>query len=587
MKSPRTRIRSLFLIVSFAALAGLSFDVDNSKIESSLLNIIRDNPDNERQLVWICFTDKGQNTDALLSSPEIYLTQRSIDRRYKRIKTGIFFDERDLPVDHNYVAGLEESGIIIKQRSKWFNAVSCYANSEEIQRAAEENYVKKIELVKKYKREKNITSSDAPKESGFQFDHSGIINYGPSLNQSNLINVPLAHDLGFAGENVLIASFDSGFDNLPHNCFNRMREKGLRTYDFVNGDTIVADGTGRLGTGGHGTQTLSLIGGYDPGALVAPAFNSQFILAKTENNQVEIPLEEDNWIAAAEWADSLGADIITASLGYLHFDPPYKSYTWESMDGVTARVTIAAGIAVSKGIIVVASSGNEGDQNFPNTLNAPADGESVITVGAVLLNKKKAGFSSYGPTSDGRIKPDVMALGVSNYTARPGLGGVGYINANGTSMSTPMVAGVCAMILSANPNLSPVQVRDILRSTADSNFAPNSKRGWGIVNAFDAVQTALNTVAEIPVDYILYQNYPNPFNPSTTFKFSLSKNSNVSIFLYDMTGRQVDVILDNVFYGAGSREIKFFGDGLSSGIYFYSLIADGVLVASKKMVLIK
>ncbi|MDZ4712535.1 MAG: S8 family serine peptidase [bacterium] len=587
MNYPKMRKRNLLLLVTFAAVAGLSFDINNVKIESGLLNAIRDNSNNERHLVWICFTDKGQNTDALLSSPEIYLTQRSIERRNKRVKSENLFDERDLPVDHNYVAGLEESGIIIKQRSKWFNAVSCYANGEQIQEIAGQNFVKKIELVKTYKRPDNITTSNVLRESDLQTDHSGIIDYGPSLNQSNIINVPLAHDLGYSGEGILIASFDSGFDNLPHNCFNRMREKGLRTYDFVNGDTIVADGTGRLGTGGHGTQTLSLIGGYDPGALVAPAFNSQFILAKTENNQIEIPLEEDNWIAAAEWADSLGADIITASLGYLNFDPPNKSYTWESMDGRTARVTIAAGIAISKGIIVVASSGNEGDQNFPNTLNAPADGDSVITVGAVLLTRKKAGFSSYGPTSDGRIKPDVMALGVSNYTARPGLGGVGYIYANGTSMSTPMVAGVCAMILSANPNLSPVQVRNILRSTADSSFAPNSKRGWGIVNAFDAVQTGLNTVAEVPVDYILYQNYPNPFNPSTTFKFSLSKNSNVSMFLYDMTGRQVDVVLDNVFYGAGSREIKFFGDGLSSGIYFYSLIADGQKIASRKMVLIK
>ncbi|MEO8666191.1 MAG: S8 family serine peptidase, partial [Ignavibacteria bacterium] len=511
-----------------------------------------------------------------------------------RLKAINIFDEKDIPVYVKYIEELTSAGIHIRSRSKWLNAVSCFANNVQIRNVSQMGFVKRIELVQKFSRVNATAMQDntsTDNSLGNQFDNPSTINYGPSLNQSMLINVPPVHDLGYTGEGILIASFDAGFDNLQHTCFSNMRTKGIRSYDFVNGDTIVANGIGRHGNGAHGTITLSLIAGYDPGSLVSPAFNSQYLLAKTENTETETPLEEDNWIAAAEWADSLGADIITSSLGYKFFDSPYKSYTWEDMDGTTANITLAADIAVERGIIVVCTSGNAGSNPDHNTLSVPGDGFNVITVGAVNSNGTRAGFSSIGPTADNRIKPDVMALGVSNYAARSGSGNFGYsTNSTGTSLACPMVAGVCALILSANPNLTPLQVKDILRNTSDNSSNPGNLKGWGIVNAMSAVELALELgTLNFPGDFVLTQNFPNPFNPSTTFRFSLKKSANVSLIIFDVRGRKLATVIDNVSYTPGNKEISynFVNSGLSSGVYFYSLIADGSFVDTKKMMLVR
>ncbi|MDQ3020417.1 MAG: S8 family serine peptidase [Bacteroidota bacterium] len=579
-----------YSVLLIALISFSSFDNNNSKLSYQLLQKIRYQDNSEKNLIWIYFTDKGNDFDNKLSTPELFLTEKSIQRRLKRIKNDKLYDELDIPLNANYVNEITNSGLVIKQKSKWFNAISCHANKIQIEIISGKDFVKKIEFVQKYKKsnepEMNILDNNIP----FQSDNTASLNYGPSLVQSNIINVPPVHANGYSGEGVLIASFDAGFDNLQHYCFSLIRAKGLRTYDFVNGDTIVANGEGRLGNdGSHGTLTLSLVGGYSPDSLVSPAYNSQFILAKTENIDSETPLEEDNWIAAAEWADSLGADIITSSLGYVNFDPPYESYTWQSMNGNTTRITQAANIAVNKGIVVVISSGNSGNNPVHNTLNAPADGYNVITVGAVTSARQRAGYSSVGPTTDGRIKPDVMAMGSNNYTAKSGPGSTGYINiATGTSLACPMIAGVCALILSANPGLTPIQVGDILRSTADRSSSPDNLNGWGIVNSLAAVQLAIgsNPNANLPSDYILSQNYPNPFNPSTTFRFTLNKNANISLIIYDESGRMMDMVIDNKSYSTGSQELVYNNGNLSSGVYFYSLIANGVLVDSKKMVLI-
>ncbi|MEO8210733.1 MAG: S8 family serine peptidase, partial [bacterium] len=418
-----------YSVILFALISLSSFDNNNSKLSYPLLQKIRYQDNVEKDLIWIYFTDKGNDFDNKLADPESFLTEKSIQRRLKRIKNDKIYDELDIPLNANYITEITNSGFVIKQKSKWFNAISCYANKLQIENIIEKDFVKKIELVHKYKKSNEQETNVSDNNITVQTDNTSSINYGPSLIQSNIINVPPVHASGYSGEGVLIASFDAGFDNLQHYCFSTIRAKGLRTYDFVNGDTIVGNGEGRLGNdGSHGTLTLSLVGGYSPDSLISPAYNSQFILAKTENVDSETPLEEDNWIAAAEWADSLGADIITSSLGYLEFQEPYPDYTWQSMNGNTTRITQAANIAVNKGIVVVISSGNSGYNSSHNTLNAPADGYNVITVGAVTAARQRANYSSVGPTTDGRIKPDVMAMGSYNYTARSGPGSTGYMN---------------------------------------------------------------------------------------------------------------------------------------------------------------
>jgi hypothetical protein len=224
--------------------------------------------------------------------------------------------------------------------------------------------------------------------------------------------------------------------------------------------------------------------------MIGPAFASDFILARTEVATFERPVEMDYWIAAAQWADSLGADIITSSLGYLEFDAGYTSYTWLDMNGNTLPITIAADLAVNKGIIVSNSAGNNGNNPSRNTLIGPADGDSVLTVGAVTSSGVRSSFSSVGPTTDvpPRIKPDVMAMGSSNYYAATT--GNNYTSGSGTSFSCPLVSGVCALVLSANKNLTPMQVIGILKKFASNSGSPNNQMGWGIVDASLSVDSA-------------------------------------------------------------------------------------------------
>jgi subtilisin family serine protease len=238
---------------------------------------------------------------------------------------------------------------------------------------------------------------------------------------------------------------------------------------------------------------LSIIGGFKEGELVGPAYGANFILAKTENTDSETPIEEDNWIAGIEWADSIGVDVTSTSLSYLDYDSPYTSYTWQDMDGNTALITIAADLAAGKGIVVVNSASNNGNNSSHNTLGAPADGDSVFTIGSVTSSGVRSSFSSVGPTVDGRIKPDLMAMGSNVYHA--GSFGNQYYAGSGTSFSCPLVAGVCALILQKNPLLTPMEVLQLLRSTATQSNNPDNLYGWGIIDALDAI----NNIA-VPVE---------------------------------------------------------------------------------------
>ena len=247
---------------------------------------------------------------------------------------------------------------------------------------------------------------------------------------------------------------DAGFSNLTHEAFSSMDI--IAKWDFVDNDLDV-------GGHSHGTGTLSTIGGFMEGQLIGPAYGASFILARTENDPAsETPIEEDNWIAALEWADSIGVDVTSTSLGYLDFDAPYTSYTWEDMDGNTALITIAADHAVKLGITVVNSAGNNGYNSLHNTLNAPADGDSVITIGAVSSSGVISSFSSVGPTADGRIKPDLLAMGSSVYAASTA-GTSSYAYVSGTSFSCPLAAGVCALMLQKNPSLAPMEILQLIK----------------------------------------------------------------------------------------------------------------------------
>lgn len=577
----------------FLTLTGSNNFSSSYKISKTAALELSSKQSNEKALIWIRFSDKGPEVSSLLSKPEVYLTKESIDRRKKIKPVNSLFDYTDIPVNYEYVNELKNAGIEIKNISKWFNGVSCYASKDQVDRIIDKNFITKIDLVMKFKKRvndietKNITvEHDDYQPLGIDYQ----LNYGSSLTQMEIINVPMAHDSGFKGQGVLIASFDAGFDNLSHPVFDSIRARGLRTYDFVNHDTNVANQSGQMGEGSHGTQTLSLVAGYRPGSLISPAFRSKYILAKTENTDSETPLEEDNWIAAAEWADSLGADIITSSLGYISMDGGSShSYDWTWMNGDSCLITIGADLAVNKGILVINSAGNEGSHPTHNTLGAPSDGDSVIAVGSVNSNKQRSSFSSVGLSTDGRIKPDIVALGNGNYVAAPGAGNTGYSFGSGTSFSCPMAAGVCAVILSANPSLTPRQVWQILIQTADSTLTPNRRRGWGLINCWEAVKLAkpktLNLKVLIegfydPVSNSMIQDTITasirsntaPFNEIENVKAKLNSSGSVMINFNDAVNSTPYYVVLN--HRNGLETWSKFTQSFNSGNLIYDFTTD-------------
>ena len=588
----KKQYKFLFTILLFTAVYvfyGFS-QHNNSKISFFLNNKLSSASNNDKVLVWVYFNDKGTNNIADAISG---LSKESIQRRKLKGK----IDAQDIPVYNEYLSQVVNSGIEIKQKSKFLNAISCLATRGQIETLTHFSFVKKVDVVAKFKTRENdieVTSMSADNtvpENSNQTDNASSFSYGASLTQMNLINAVPAQDSGFLGKGVLIAVFDTGFDNLPHPAFDSIRARGLRSYDFVNGDTIVADLPGRMGEGSHGTATLSLIGGYRPGSLVSPAFRSRFILAKTENTDSETPLEEDNWIAAVEWADSLGADIISSSLGYVEMDPGSShSYDWTWMNGDSTVITRGANHAVDLGIVVVNSAGNNGFNSVRNTLGAPSDGKNVICVGSIDTDKRRSSFSSVGLTTLGAIKPDVCAFGNGNTYASAN-GGTGYSTGSGTSFSCPMTAGVCAMLLQANPTLTPANIKQILRTKADSSNTPNRLRGWGLINAWESVKLArtfsgISNENGVVTGFALKQNYPNPFNPVTKIEFELRTSENVKIIVYNALGKQVNELVNGV-QTAGNHSISFDGAGLNSGVYYYALYANGNLMETKAMMLIK
>jgi subtilisin family serine protease len=446
-------------------------------------------------------------------------------------------------------------------------------------------FVKKIDLVHKSVRPlpEVVENPTLPSQNN---DGTTILDYGPSFTQNNQINVPALHNLGYDGSGVLVAMLDAGFNNLQHEALVHLNI--LHTWDFVNGDSIVWDEPGQMGTGNHGTYTLSALAGFKENRLIGPAYGADFVLAKTENTDYERNIEEDHWVAGAEWADSLGADIISSSLGYRDFDPGQISYSWQDMDGNTAVSTIGADIAASRGILVVNSAGNEGPASPPqNSIIAPSDGDSVMAIGAVNSSGNRAGFSSMGPTADGRIKPDVMAMGVDTYCASP-FSPSGYFGVNGTSLSCPLVAGAAALVLQVNPTWTNMEILEALRNTADNASNPDNAYGWGIINAYAATMGATGIAGEentLPGRIELYPAYPNPFNPATTIRYRLPGNADISLFVYNLLGQPVTTL----FAGsqtAGEHRLTWNAQGLPSGIY-YIVLAVGQQQAVQKAILMK
>jgi subtilisin family serine protease len=482
--------------------------------------------------LFVYFKDKGINIDEKLAAAKSSLSKRALQRRTVNRGANNVVSYNDIPIEPVYLELVSKQAAKVRHSLKALNAISIEATPEAIANILKYDFVAKIDLVKQLKRTpgpQEIIPKAQPKS--MTGNKELLLDYGNSFTQNDQINVPTVHDMGYTGNGVVIAVFDSGFNRLSHESFSQITIAD--TWDFVNDDSDVGDGAD-MGSGSHGTYTLSTIGGFSEGNLIGPAYGATYYLAKTENNESELHVEEDNWCAAAEWADTNGAQIISSSLGYTDFDSG-TDYTFADMDGETTIVTLCADLAAENGIVVVNSAGNSGPGE--GTLGAPSDGNHVIGVGAVTSSGGLSSFSSMGPSSDGRVKPDVAAMGSSVLVASASSDSV-YTNVNGTSFSCPLTAGVAALVLESNPNLSAEQVRDILRNTADRNSNPDTSFGYGIINALAAVEAAVDATGGV-------------FEPNASFAIATGDSTAIN---FTSTSTDSDGTVDSYAWDFGDNE---------------------------------
>ncbi|HWN81466.1 MAG TPA: S8 family serine peptidase, partial [Candidatus Udaeobacter sp.] len=403
---------------------------------------------------------------------------------------------------------------------------------------------------------------------------SSVLSYGPSLAQLDEIQVPSVHNLGFSGAGVIVAMLDTGYFK-DHEAFTAIRNSGrlIAERDFIQGDGQTQNQAGDTPTQhNHGTYTWSALGGQMAGELYGPAYGAKFALAKTEDVTDEQPIEEDHWLAASEWADSLGARVISSSLGYLDW------YTYEDMDGNTAVTTRAADIAARRNIVVATAAGNEGAGNW-HYIIAPADGDSVLAVGAVNNLNEVEDFSSWGPSFDGRVKPEVVARGRNTHCATTADTDT-YGDLSGTSLATPLVGGAAALVIQAHPTWSAWKVRYALIRTADTFATPDDRRGFGRIRVLNAINMSFVGVedGEAPAFGVRLAVSPNPFSPPGAIELEMPSAGPLTLYLYSADGRRVRSLADGGSVPAGKLRLRWdgrdaLGRALPAGIYF--LRAEG------------
>lgn len=520
---------------------------------------------------WVMFTDKSGNPYSV-NKPSDYLTEKAITRRNKQ---NIAVNASDLPVNPDYIVGVKNLGVTIISKSKWFNSIAISTND-----TAKVNAVKALPYVKEIKILSSPSTNKVPDK--FEMERStmavrpvksnisatsDVFNYGPSFSQAHQIGVDCMHNMGYQGQGMTIASLDDGFyraDSLP--AFDSLRINGqiLGTHDFVDTTSVYLDANDA-----HGMNTLSCIGGNLPGHIVGTAPKAKFWLFRTENVYSESWQEEINWEVAAEFADSVGVDIITSSLGYsIGMTDPAQNHTYSEMDGKTTIISKAAEWAARKGIFVTVAAGNSAGPPWYK-ITAPGDADSVLTVGAIDSVGVIASFSSRGLTYDGRIKPNTCARGMQAVVASP----TGDIaNENGTSFSTPITAGAVACLWQANPTKTNMEILNAIQQSASQHYTPDSIKGYGIPN-FCIANALLTGIDAHQVNGDNLNVYPNPFNADFNISFYSDKKLIIDVELFDVSGR-------NIFHqqksiSANSNNVfnsNTFGEKLDDGIYILRLV---------------
>lgn len=517
-------------------------------------------------IYWVQFTDKNDSPYSI-DAPEAYLSQRALDRR---ARLGVAIDDYDLPVNPQYLQGVSDCGAQLINPSKWLNGVTVRTTDPGVIEAI--NALPYVDVVRECvnnpqaQEDKARWMQNEMRDSGRPSVARDF--YGGAHDQVYQLRVNELHDMGFDGAGVVIAVLDGGFQGTPDaDCFDNMREEGrlLGTRDFVYGSTSVYTQST------HGTSCLSTMGAYVPNTMVGTAPKASYYLLHTEDGDSETILEEYNWVSGAEYADSLGVDVCSTSLGYIDFDSNMSQWDhpFEHYDGHTAPMTIGAEIAASRGIICLNSAGNEGEGVC--TLGIPADAEHILTVGAVDANGNRAYFSSVGPTYDGRIKPDVMAMGQDTYVASGYGSWYPYYNGSGTSFSCPVLAGAVACLRQAFPTVSVQQICDVLRQNGNYASNPDNYYGYGIPDFVEAYNVLQMLHVE---DTFVNQNdiitvFPNPSKGEVHIRLNEANIAELSV--YDVMGRQLK---SYHFNGLNHTTFERYLNELNDGVYFIKADAE-------------
>ena len=512
-------------------------------------------------IYWVQFTDKN-NSPYSIDNPEAYLSPRALQRR---ANLGIGIDEYDIPVNPQYLQAVADCGAQLLNPSKWLNGVSVHVTDPAVIEAI--NALGFVEVVRncpndlkaQEKKERWMANEMKPVEGSRGF--RGY--YGGAEDQVTQLKVDQLHEQGFDGTGIVIAILDGGFVGTEnHACFDNMREEGrlLGTRDYVYGSTSVYTQST------HGTSCLSTMAAYVPNQMVGTAPKASYYLIHTEDAGTENIIEEYNWVSGAEYADSLGVDVCSTSLGYIGFDMPQWDHPFEHFDGHTAPMTIGAEIAASRGMICMNAASNEGGGVC--TLGIPADAEHILTVGAVDGNGQRADFSSVGPTYDGRIKPDVMAMGQGTYVASGDGGWWPYYNGNGTSFSTPVLAGAVACLRQARPYASVQEICDVIRQCGDRADNPDSYYGYGVPDFSQALEL-LHVEEDSVYSNEIINVYPNPNQGE--MHVVLIEGAKAELTVFDFMGRQ---LYTYSFNGLNHTSLETYLNTLDSGIYFIKAVSE-------------
>ena len=520
----------------------------------------------------VFFKFKPQTTLSL-SNPKAFLTQKALDRRTRE---KIQADSLDLPVAEKYVSQLVPLSNYLLYTSKWLNAVVLVTDEAKSKTIQTLPFVDRVELIARGflprpgGRVGTEVISDEKIHPKWQLRESSVQNNSYDF-QNQLIGIDKMHQAGFTGKGVTVAVFDAGFPGMKTaSSFAHLFSKNqiIGQKDVVrpwNSDVFLDNQ--------HGTNVSSLIASNEPAKLVSGAYDANYIFAITEEVATEYRIEEFNWVRAAEYADSLGVDVINSSVGYIDFDDPVMTYTKQQLDGKTTYITRGATIAAKKGILIVNSVGNYGGAGA-SSLIAPADAAGILSVGSVTSTSTVSGFSSRGPTADGRIKPELVAFGQAPILVRSN-GTVG--TGQGTSFSAPQITALAAGLWQARPEWTKDQlILNLLRSASQYD-KPDNNLGYGIPNFSKAY---LGEILSVESQEIMdFKLYPNPLS-STELSLDFGMETELDLKVFDVSGRKVAE--ERLFRTTKSEPYRVGLPNLQPGLYLLQL-TDGNRVYRTKL----